>query len=373
MITSKSPRRVFLTAHHVAAAGVLPRYSSKYSRHDFTLPQLFACLVLKEFERKDYRGAEQLLTDWPALGREVGMDVAPDHTTLKRASDRLLRLPKARRLLDRLVTFARACKVLGSFVALAAMDASGFESRHVSAYFVRRRARGRAGAEPGRGGLVDTTYRRFPKLGLVADTRSHLILSFAAGTGPGPDHPHFERCLFHAWRRAGVRKVVADAGYDSEGNHRLARLDMGVRTVIPPLIGRPTAKPPSGRWRRVMRRLTGTEAARRRSGYSQRWQAETVNSMMKRNQGSALRARTHHTRSRELALRVLTHDLAVLRPRIATEQVIPTIGLEGTLAAGIGPPEMCSAGEAKQILPEPPGQSLQLGVMKTSRHGNTKP
>ena len=161
--------------------------------------------------------------------------------------------------------------------------------------------------------MGDTTYRRFPKLGLVVDTRTHLILSFAAGTGPGSDHPHFDDCLYHARRRASVRKVAADAGYDSEANHRLARLDLGVRTVIPPLIGRPTAKPPSGRWRRVMRRLTGSKAARQRSGYSQRWQAETVNSMMKRNQGSALRARTHHTRNRELALRVLTHDLAVLR------------------------------------------------------------
>jgi hypothetical protein len=34
----------------------LPKFTSKFSRKDFTLPQLFACLVLKEFEKKDYRG-----------------------------------------------------------------------------------------------------------------------------------------------------------------------------------------------------------------------------------------------------------------------------------------------------------------------------
>src|SRR5437870_3850549 len=128
MTTSKSPRRVLLTAYHVGQ-DALPEYSSKFSRHDFTLPQLFACLVLKEFERKDYRGAEQLLIDCRELRQAIGLTVAPDHTTLKRAADRLLAAPRARRLLDEVVRFARLCKVLGRGVALAAMDASGFESR----------------------------------------------------------------------------------------------------------------------------------------------------------------------------------------------------------------------------------------------------
>ena len=34
------------------ARDVLPKYFSKFSRHDFTLPQLFACLVVKEQQRK---------------------------------------------------------------------------------------------------------------------------------------------------------------------------------------------------------------------------------------------------------------------------------------------------------------------------------
>ena len=78
------------------------------------------------------------------------------------------------------------------------------------------------------------------------DARTHLVPSFAAGAGPGSDHPHFDDCLYHARRRASVKKVAADAGYDSEADHRLARPDPGVRTVIPPLTGRPTAKPRPG-------------------------------------------------------------------------------------------------------------------------------
>ena len=47
--------------------------------------------------------------------------------------------------------------------------------------------------------------------------------------------------LFESWRRAKIRTVVASAGYDSEANHGIARLNMNVRSIIPPRIGRPSA------------------------------------------------------------------------------------------------------------------------------------
>ena len=36
---------------------VLPDHSSKFSRKDYTLPQLFACLVLREHQPRDERAA----------------------------------------------------------------------------------------------------------------------------------------------------------------------------------------------------------------------------------------------------------------------------------------------------------------------------
>ena len=47
--------------------------------------------------------------------------------------------------------------------------------------------------------------------------------------------------------------------------------------------------------------------------YGQRWQVETVNSMIKRLQGSALRARKYWSQHREIVLRVLTHNIMILR------------------------------------------------------------
>jgi hypothetical protein len=300
-----------LAAYHLAQ-DTLPEFSSKFSRRDFTWPQLFACLVLKEFEKKDYRGIEQFLWDCRDLRRTLGLYKPPDHTTLWRASRALLRLPRAQKLLDQIVCVARRFKMMGRTVALAALDSSGFETRHISSYFVRRRAKGQAAKNGPK--TQETTYTRFPKLGIVVDCATHLILSFWAGVGPGSDRPHFEHCLFHAWRRANVRKLAADAGYDGEASHEVGRQDMGVKTLIPPEIGRPRKDggPPGGRWRRVMSILLGTKKRRRKIGYTQRWQSETVNSMMKRNQGSALRARSEPARNRELALRVLTHNLGLL-------------------------------------------------------------
>lgn len=46
--------------------------------------------------------------------------------------------------------------------------------------------------------------------------------------------------------------------------------------------------------------------------YTQRWQIETVNSMLKRLQGSALRARKAWSQYRELTLRAITHNILIL-------------------------------------------------------------
>lgn len=154
--------------------------------------------------------------------------------------------------------------------------------------------------------------KRLPKLSLSCDSATHLILSATASTGGGGDQPFFDSLLFDAWRRSDVKCVVADAGYDSEENHRLAQLDMGMRCIIPPKAGRPTRKPPPKN--QPLRRQMHRRFARRwdRALYGQRWQVETVNSMIKRNLGSALRARTTIHRRHELLLRVLTHNIMLL-------------------------------------------------------------
>ncbi|HEY0934680.1 MAG TPA: transposase [Trebonia sp.] len=159
------------------------------------------------------------------------------------------------------------------------------------------------------------TLKRLPKLSLAVAASCHLILAARATTGAGSDHPHVGPLLDAAWARAQVAVVVADAGYDSEANHERARDRAGVASVIPPTIGRPTDKAPTGPHRAAMRERFDAAAAAAADGddtYGQRWQVETVNSMLKRNLGSACRATTARRRSYELLLRCITHNIMVL-------------------------------------------------------------
>lgn len=139
MITSKSPRKVLKLAHHLAQQ-VLSPHASRFSRKDFTRAQLFACLVLREHQKKSFRGVEALLIDSPAWLADIGLGKAPDHNTLCRAFDRFLQPALARSMLDLMAQLARERKALKrNRRKPLAIDSSMFESRHVSRHFERRR------------------------------------------------------------------------------------------------------------------------------------------------------------------------------------------------------------------------------------------
>lgn len=68
----------------------LPEYASKFSRKDYTLPQLFALLVLRKFFRTDYRGVVALVAEWTELRETLALTKVPDHSTLWQVEQKLL-------------------------------------------------------------------------------------------------------------------------------------------------------------------------------------------------------------------------------------------------------------------------------------------
>ena len=68
----------------------LPAYASRFSRRDFTLPQLFAVLVLRKFLKTDFRGIVALLEEWSDLRRVLGLRSVPNYSTLWYAQQKLL-------------------------------------------------------------------------------------------------------------------------------------------------------------------------------------------------------------------------------------------------------------------------------------------
>ena len=142
--TSKSPKRILQVAHQLNKQK-LRTYWHRCSPKKFTLPQLFACLVLKEFLRLDYRKLSALLADAPTLAATIGLKQVPHFSTFQKAAARLLISQRAQRLLDETIHVAQQQGVMKKKVAMAAIDGTGFETRHISAYFVRRRDRDRGG------------------------------------------------------------------------------------------------------------------------------------------------------------------------------------------------------------------------------------
>jgi hypothetical protein len=319
MLTCKSPRKVMRAAYELAKTS-LPTYSDKFSRHDFTQPQLFACLVLREHQKKSYRGVEALLEDSPLWREDIGLSRTPDHNTLCRAFKGLVKPSVISSMLDQTARWANERKLIQGRVKPAALDSSMFESHHVSRHFEKRQQQSERDRRKKREKTAEKrasnlrrsrVVRRLPKLSLAVASSCHLVLAARATTGGGADQPFFKPLLHDARRRAKVKIAVADAGFDSEDNHRIARQDLGIRSIIPPNTGRPSSKPPPARHRRNMYYRFKRKADK--GLYGQRWQSETVNSMIKRNLGSALRARTARRRSRELLLRVVTHNVMLLQ------------------------------------------------------------
>jgi hypothetical protein len=306
MLTSKSPRDVAMVA---LAAGkeAFSDYSHVYSPQKFTQPQLFACLVLKEFEKKDYRGIRQLLIDCPDLQQIIGLASVPHYTTLQKASRRLLKQDRVRVLLNETVRRIRRRK---KRVKHAAVDSSGFDAHHASRYFIWRRDNRK---EQEKRLKKRVGYRRYGKLMLIVCCVTHAILAAIASAGPTPDIDQLDGVLNELPRSQTVLHLVADAGFDSAYNHRLLREEHGIRSTIPPEHGRPSKDPtalPSDRYRRLMKTRFNKPA------YNKRSQVETVFSMLKRNFGSALRARSYWGRNRDLYLRVLTHNIALALMRV---------------------------------------------------------
>jgi len=289
----------------------LPLYASRFSRHDFTLPQLFACLVLRQFYNLDYRGVEGLLEDSPDLRGSIGLSKTPRRSTLCDAFGKIVRQERFEPCFDELARAFEEAGLLKLGRFPAAVDSSMFESRHVSRHFERRKRDSEA-ASPGTAAYrakIRNTVRNLPKLSLVVASACHLVLAACASTGCCSDHVQAERVIKSAWLRAPVKRFVADAGYDAEKTHRLVREDLDCDLIVPAIIAASDARPPKAYWRRLM--FDRFKQERTKKQYGQRWQVETTFSMIKHNYGSALRARTPARRERELLLMAMTHNLAV--------------------------------------------------------------
>ena len=107
-----------------------------------------------------------------------------------------------------------------------------------------------------------------------------------------------------------TERLVADAGYGSEANHRFCREQLGADSLIPAKKRRSVRVTATTPYRQEMvRRLGEAGDGEARGSHRQRWKSETAMSVVKRRWGEALSARLDATQGAQALLRGVVHDL----------------------------------------------------------------
>jgi len=191
------------------------------------------------------------------------------------------------------------------------VDSTGLETRHASFHYryrySRRYQESYQALHAGRSPKEEHVRPKHPKLSVVVHTASHLIAGALPTWGPSNDAPLLPEVLTQAEKLLHFTAAVADAGYDSEANHRTSREELRIEETAIPLNPR-TCGPrgPRAPYRRQM------YTAFPRQLYQERRQVESVFSQQKRRLGSALTSRSCAAQQSEMVLRVLTHNLLIL-------------------------------------------------------------
>lgn len=274
---------------------IVPPYSHRFSPRRFTQPQLLAILCLMRYEDWTFRGAEVRLAEHTELRRALRLQAVPDYSTLFRF---MLRLEE--QLLNEVL--AEVVRRLQSGRAfkektIVAVDATGLAPGSISTFFIRRREQHGGAPMP---------WRYWLKWLLAVDTRLRIILAQKAHQGPVNDCATLRPLLDEVKPSNSIGRVLADAEFDSERNHRHIREQLGAESIIP-------AKRGKANWK-----IRGVRAQMRAAfpieRYRQRVHAETVFSAIKRKLSARAPGRSITTQRKQALLLGLAFNFYRLWP-----------------------------------------------------------
>ena len=172
---------------------VLPSQRTKFSKRQFTQPQLMAMLCLMRYEDWTFREAEVRLSEHAELRSALQLRSVPDYTTLYRFLTRL-REEDVAQVLQEIV---RRMPGRWESPATVAVDATGLAQSAMSSFFVRRMHHHTQQPMP---------WKHWLKWLTVVDVDRQLILAQSARQGPWNDCANL-----HPWspRRIDIRPWAA--------------------------------------------------------------------------------------------------------------------------------------------------------------------
>ena len=198
----------------VQLACLLPVYSSKFSRKDFTQQQLMALYILKQKSKLSYDDfVDDFRTRDSAL-LELGLSKVPAASTIKMFVGRMKSVI-LEVMLGKCMDFTRKKKLN------TAVDATGFELEEGSYHYLKCT------------GLISKT-RKSLKLSGCVDTDKHLFLSAKIRKSKRHDNLDFKAIIKKAKKhtKKKIKTNTGDKAYDSEDNHEFAE-EEGFEHIAP--------------------------------------------------------------------------------------------------------------------------------------------
>ncbi len=248
----------------------IPRFSSKFSNKIYDNHQKMIILIFRQKMRMTYRGIIKFFRFSNVARALLKLRSVPDHSTLVKFHKRIKST-----IFDELL-----CK---RKVKTSAIDASGFETSHMSYHYANVWNR-----------QDKRKYRRYLKVSIAIDTDSQYILAQKIRLGPRNDNIDFESVM----KNINCKFVVADKGYDSKSNRYFVLRNMKAYPHIP--------------YRKISGRnyeRLGVPLKFNKKIYHQRSKVETVFSVIKKKYGSFVLSKSFETQKKELLLRLVAYNI----------------------------------------------------------------
>jgi len=261
----------------------ISRYSSKYSRRDYTQHQLLTILLFKEYRKQDYRTIICDLEEMDRIRETLGLSTLPHFTTLQKFLGRIKPIYFDILLKCTLKIFYSPDDV----IPITAIDSSGFTSGYCSHYYSFRTGKIR---------------KHFLKTSIVVDIDQQVITGFMISKSRVHDSRHAFPLLKKCHKLHKSECYVMDRGYDSEKMHRFIRETLKADSIIPAR----SHKYSLNVWGKYRKEMTDHFDVIR---YRKRFLVETKFSVLKRRFGADLKSRIFQIQKKEISCKIILANL----------------------------------------------------------------
>lgn len=262
---------------------ILPNYSGKFSRKDFTQRQLMTLYILKQKSKLSY---EEFLKDFSTRNcaiEDLQLKKIPSDSTIKMFISRI-----ETRTLEEIII--KTIELTKNRNVETAIDSTGFQLEDGSYSYMKRIG-------------TATKKRKNLKLSGCVDTKKHLFLAVKIRKSNAHDSKDFKLLILKT-KKTGKKIIFnsADKAYDSEELHEFSE-EQGFVNIVP--LRKHTTKiwRTQGRHRKILRRNFPEKKYHRRSIIENMWFC------VKRLCGKVVFAKKWINQKKELIGKVIAYNI----------------------------------------------------------------